>query len=151
VLSAFKSAASASLTHTKQDSVNRRLVREDTSRDCGPSRGASSVYRPAVRFTLILPCRPRNVCSQWRTNGGFRAKAKNKGEVSVSIASRNTKCTVNKRDIVAPGATQTLSFQADSAALLRDGSTTKARLDLHVTGEVPSSMDYEKPEPTTKN
>jgi hypothetical protein len=84
-------------------------------------------------------------------NGSFKVKAKNKGNVAVSVAARSATGTVTDLGTLAPGSTQSLNFPAGSAALIRNASTANARLDLHVTGNVPSAMDYEKPSAAEKN
>jgi hypothetical protein len=67
--------------------------------------------------------------------GAFRVVAKNKGTVAVVVKERLRDGRVVEKATLKPGQRGVLQFAAGSAAVLLNASSTKANLDLTVTGD----------------
>lgn len=75
--------------------------------------------------------------------GAFKVAAKNVGSVPVEIRERPKGGGTFGKVTLAPGQSGVLKFAAGSTAVLLNPSTTKANLDLTITGDTKLGMTYE--------
>ena len=75
--------------------------------------------------------------------GAFKVEAKNVGAVPVEIRERPQGGGTFGKVTLAPGRSGVLKFAAGSTAVLLNPSTSRANLDLVITGDTKLGMTYE--------